>query len=152
MTVKKIPDGYAAVTPYLVVRGCAQAIDFYRRAFGAEEVMRLDLPDGKVAHAEIRIHGSVIMLSDENPQWQSQSPQTLGGTPASLMLYVEDCDAVFERAVQAGATVNMPVSDQFYGDRCGNVTDPFGHKWSIATHVEDVSHDEVVRRMQKMFA
>jgi PhnB protein len=149
--VKKIPDGYSAVTPYLTVRDAVRAIDFYQQAFGAEELMRLVMPGGKIGHAEIRIGGAVIMLHDENPEWGTRSPQTLGGTVGSLMLYVDDVDAAFARAVAAGATVDMPVADQFYGDRCGNVTDPFGHKWSIATHVEDVPQDEIERRAAKLF-
>jgi len=150
-SVKPIPDGYTAVTPYITVKGAAAAIAFYKQAFGAEELMRLDSPDGKVAHAEISIAGAVIMLHDEQPQWQALSPQTLGGTGSAIMLYVPDVDAVVARAVQAGATLTMPVVDQFYGDRCGNVTDPFGHKWSVATHVEDVSPEEIAVRAAKMF-
>lgn len=150
--VKAIPDGYTAVTPYITVKGAAQAIEFYKKAFGAEEVLRLDAPDGKVAHAEIRIGGAVIMLHDEAPQWHALSPQTIGDSASSIMLYVNDADAVVKRAVEAGATVTMEVADQFYGDRCGNVKDPFGHKWSIATHIEDVAPDEIARRAAKMFA
>jgi PhnB protein len=150
-TVKKIPDGYTAVTPYLTLKGCAQAIEFYKKAFGAEEVMRLAMPDGKIGHAEIRIGGSVIMLHDESPQWNALSPQTIGDSASSIMLYVNDADAVVKRAVDAGATLTMPVADQFYGDRCGNIKDPFGHKWSIATHIEDVPPDEIERRAAAMF-
>lgn len=150
--VNPIPAGYTAVTPYLTIQGAAEAIAFYRKAFGAEEVMRLPMPDGKLAHAEIRIGGAVIMLHDENPQWEALSPTTVGNSSSSLMLYVDDCDAVVARAVEAGAKVTMPVADMFYGDRCGNIVDPFGHKWSIATHVEDVPPDEIARRAQKMFA
>jgi len=149
--VKKIPDGYTAVTPYLTVIGAAQAIDFYKKAFGAEESFRMPMPDGKVAHAEIRIGGAVIMLHDEAPQWKAFSPQTIGDTGCSIMLYVNDVDAVVKRAVDAGATLTMEVADQFYGDRCGGIKDPFGHKWSIATHVEDVEPDEIRRRAAKMF-
>ncbi len=150
-SVKPIPDGYTAVTPYLTIVGAARAIDFYRQAFGAEEVMRMPMPDGKLAHAEVRIGGAVIMLHDENPDWNALSPQTLGGSGSSLMLYVDDVDAVVERAVKAGATLTMPVADQFYGDRSGGLTDPFGHKWTIATHIEDVPPDEMARRGEKMF-
>jgi PhnB protein len=150
-SVKPIPDGYTAVTPYLTIKGAAAAIDFYKKAFGAEEVLRIDMPDGQVGHAEIRIGGAVIMLAEENPAWKSVSPQTLGGSPTGIMLYVTDPDAVVQRAVDAGATVTMPVADQFYGDRCGNVVDPFGHKWSIATHIEDVAPDEIRRRAAAMF-
>jgi PhnB protein len=149
--VKKIPDGYTAVTPYLTIKGAAKAIDFYKKAFGAEEVLRLDMPDGKIAHAEISIGGARIMLHDEAPDWAALSPQTIGDSGSSLMLYVNDADAVFKRAVDAGATVTMEMADQFYGDRCGNIKDPFGHKWSIATHIEDVEPDEIKRRAAKMF-
>jgi PhnB protein len=149
--VRKIPEGYPGVTPYLTVKGAAQAIEFYRRAFGAEEVMRLQAPDGSVMHAEIRLGGGVLMLHDEAPQWQAFSPPTLGGSPCGLMLYVEDVDAVVQRAVAAGATLTMAVADQFYGDRCGGLKDPFGHKWHVATHVEDVPEDEIRRRAAKLF-
>lgn len=149
--VKAIPDGYSAVTPYLTVKGAAQAIDFYKKAFSAEEVMRFNSPDGKIAHAEVRIGGSVIMLHDEAPEWKALSPQTIGDSGSSIMLYVPDVDVVFKRAVEAGATVLMDVADQFYGDRCGNIRDPFGHKWSIATHIEDVEPDELQRRAAKLF-
>ena len=151
MPVKPIPDGYSAVTPYITVRNAAAAIEFYTKAFGAEQTLRLDSPDGKVAHAEIRIGGSVIMLSEEEPKWGALSPETVGGTPCSIMLYVKDADAVFKRAVDAGATVTMEMADQFYGDRCGGIKDPFGHKWSIATHIEDVPPDEIGRRAAKKF-
>jgi PhnB protein len=149
--VQKIPDGYTAVTPYITVKGAAQAIEFYKKAFGAEETYRLPMPDGKIAHAEIRIGGAPIMLHDEAPDWKALSPQTIGDSPCSLMLYVSDVDAVVKRAVDAGATLTMEVADQFYGDRCGGVTDPFGHKWSIATHIEDVPHDEIARRAARKF-
>ena len=150
--VKSIPDGFTAVTPDLTIKGAAAAIDFYKKAFGAEESYRLQSPDGKVAHAEIRIGGSAIMLHDEMPNWKALSPKTIGDTPCSIMLYVKDPDAVVKRAVEAGATLTMEVADQFYGDRCGGVTDPFGHKWSIATHIEDVPNDEIARRAAKMFS
>ena len=149
--VKKIPDGYTAVTPYLTVKGAAKAIDFYKKAFGAEEGYRLPMPDGKIAHAEIRIGGGAIMLHDEAPDWKALSPQTIGDTASSIMLYVNDADTVVKRAVDAGATLIMEVADQFYGDRCGSVKDPFGHKWTIATHIEDVTPDEIARRAAKMF-
>ncbi len=151
MPVKPIPDNYTAVTPYITVKGAANAIAFYKKAFGAEESYRLDGPDGKVMHAEIRIGGAAVMLHDEMPQWQALSPQTIGDSASSLMLYVKDVDAVVKRAVEAGATLTMPVADQFYGDRCGSVKDPFGHKWSIATHIEDVPPEEIERRARKMF-
>jgi PhnB protein len=150
--VKPIPDGYSAITPYITVKGASAAIDFYKKAFGAEESYRLDGPDGKVMHAEIRIGGAPIMLHDEMPDWKALSPQTIGDTASSLMLYVTDADAVVKRAVDAGATLTMEVADQFYGDRCGSIKDPFGHKWSIATHIEDVSNEEIGKRAQKMFS
>ena len=149
--VKAIPDGYTSVTPYLTVKDAAKAIEFYKKAFNAEEVMRFNTPDGKIAHAEVRIGGAVIMLHDETPEWKALSPQTIGDSGSSIMLYVPDVDVVFKRAVEAGATVLMDVADQFYGDRCGNIRDPFGHKWSIATHIEDVEPDELQRRSAKLF-
>ncbi len=149
--VKSVPDGFHSVTPHLVVRGAAAAIEFYKKAFGATEVMRMTMPDGKaVGHAEIKIGDSLIMIADEFPQ--CQSPQALGGSPVTLGLYVEDCDAVFQRAVAAGAQVRMPPADMFWGDRYGQVTDPFGHIWSIATHKEDVAPEEMGRRAQAAFA
>lgn len=146
--VQPIPAGYHTVTPYLIVRGAARAIDFYRNAFGASEVMRFDEPNGRIAHAEIRIGDSHVMLADESDAYRS--PQTLGGAGASLMLYVEDVDRMFAQAVAAGATVQRPVADQFYGDRVGTIVDPFGHVWSIGTHKEDVSMEEMHRRMAKL--
>ncbi len=146
--VQPIPAGYHTVTPYLMVREAARAIDFYRNAFGASEVMRFNGPNGRIAHAEIRIGDSHVMLADENDI--HRSPQTLGGAGASLMLYVEDVDKVFAQAVAAGATVQRPVADQFYGDRVGTLVDPFGHVWSIGTHREDVSMEEMQRRMAKL--
>ena len=145
--VQPIPIGYHSVTPYLMVRDAARAITFYRNAFGAEEVMRLDGPNGKVAHAEVKIGDSHVMLADEMPDEEFVGPQTLGGAGVSLMLYVDDADATFAQAIAAGATVRRPVADQFYGDRVGTLVDPFGHVWSIGTHREDVSVDEVRRRM-----
>ena len=150
-SVKPIPDGYTAVTPYLTIKGAGAAIDFYKKAFGAEEAFRMNTPDGKVMHAEIRIGGAVIMLHDEMPEWKALSPQTIGDSASSIMLYVNDVDAVMKRALDAGATQIMEAADQFYGDRCGGVKDPFGHKWSIATHIEDVAPDEIARRAAKMF-
>ena len=156
MSVKPIPDGYHTATMYLIVKGAAAALDFYKKAFNAEEVMRFEGPGGSVGHAEIKIGDSPIMLGDENPQWGAISPTTLGGTASGICLYVRDCDTVFNRAVAAGATVAKPLQDQFYGDRSGTVTDPFGHKWTIATHIEDVSPEEMRRRhddlMKKMGA
>jgi PhnB protein len=150
--VKPIPEGYHTVTPYLIIQGAAKAIDFYKQAFGATETMRMPMPDGKIAHAEIKIGDSPVMLADEMPQMGYKNPQALGGSPVSLMLYLEDVDTVFERAVTNGAKAVRPVADQFYGDRMGTLTDPFGHVWSIATHKEDVSADEMQRRMKAMQA
>jgi PhnB protein len=135
--------GYHTVTPYFTVPCSAEAIAFYTKAFGAVERMRLTLPDGGIAHAEITIGDSVIMLGDENPVWGNKSPKTLGGTPAGCNLAVPDVDAAFDRAVAAGATVLMPVADQFYGERSGTVLDPFGHKWSLSTHIKDMTPAEM---------
>lgn len=146
--VQPIPAGYHSITPYLMVRDAARAIAFYRDAFGAHEVMRFDTPNGKVAHAEVKIGDSHVMLADESPEFAG--PQTLGGAGVSLMLYVDDVDATFARAVASGATVRRPVADQFYGDRLGTLADPFGHVWSIATHREDVPLEEMQRRMASM--
>lgn len=148
MAVKPIPDGYHAVTPYLIVAGAARAIDFYSRAFGATEVMRISAPGGKIGHADIRIGEAHVMLADEAPEMGHKGPQGYGGTPVSLLLYVTDVDATFKRAVQAGAKQLRPVENQFYGDRAGTLQDPFGHAWSIATHVEDVSPEEMSRRAE----
>ena len=141
MSVKAIPDGYHTITPAIVVRGAAKAIEFYRQAFGAEVVDRMDGPDGSVMHAELRIGNSIMMLGDENPQFGTLSPQSTNGTSSSLHIYVDDADAVFARAVSAGATVKYPLENAFWGDRYGKVTDPFGHEWGIATHVKDVSRE-----------
>ena len=146
--VQPIPAGYHSVTPYLMLRSAAKAIDFYCAAFGAQEVMRFEGPPGRIAHAEIRIGDSHVMLADENED--HVGPQTLGGAGVSLMLYVPDVDATFARAVANGATVQRPVADQFYGDRVGTLVDPFGHVWSIGTHHEDLSMEEVKRRMDAM--
>lgn len=141
---KPIPDGYHAVTPYLTIRGASAAIDFYKKAFGAEEKVRMPGPDGdSLMHAEIAIGGSMIMLSDEFPERGVMSPTHYGGPTSSLMLYVPDADAVFRQAVAAGATALMPVTDMFWGDRMGQVLDPFGHKWAIATHTLDLTADEM---------
>ena len=150
MTVPYKPPGYHSVTPYLALRDANAAIDFYLRAFGAELVLKLDLPDGSIAHAEIRIGDSVLMLAEENEQWGNRSPQGLGGSPVSLMIYVPDVDAAFDRALAAGATRVRPVEDQFYGDRSGTLADPYGYQWTLATHVEDVSTEEAQRRMNAM--
>ena len=146
--VKPVPDGYHAVTPYLIVNGAASAIDFYKKAFGATELMRMASPDGRVGHAEIRIGDSPIMLADEFPEMGHKSPQTLGGSPISIMIYVTDVDTVFKQAIAAGGKEQRPVKDQFYGDRSGTLEDPFGHVWHVATHKEDVSPEEMERRMK----
>jgi PhnB protein len=142
-----IPEGYHSVTPYLCVDDAVRAIEFYKEAFGATEIMRMEAPGGKIGHAEVRVGDSVIMLADEFPELSFRSPQTVGGTSAHFMIYVEDVDARVEQAVAAGAKLTRPVKDQFYGDRTGGVEDPFGHHWYIATHVEDLSPEEVKRRM-----
>jgi PhnB protein len=144
--VKPIPEGYHSVTPYLILSGAGDAIAFYKRALGAEEVMRLADPGGKVHRAEISIGDSRIMLADEHPEIQALSPKTVGGSPVSIHLYVEDVDRAVERAVAAGATLVRPVADQFYGDRVGGIEDPFGYRWFIATHKEDLTMDEIRRR------
>ncbi len=149
---KPIPDGFHAVIPYLTVKDPAQAIDFYQRAFGARERVRMPAPDGKVGHAELQIEDSIIMLGAECPEHGSVSPETLEGSPVGLALYVENVDDVFQRAVEAGATVKEPVSDKFWGDRAGSLTDPFGHKWMVLTHIEDVSPEEMKKRMQEAFS
>ncbi len=148
--VTPIPEGYHTVTPYLVVDGAAEAIEFYKRAFGAQELFRMASPDGQaVWHAEIQIGDSRLMLGDEFPEMGDyRAPKSLGGTTASLHIYVEDADAAFQRAVEAGATVSMPLEDAFWGDRYGKVTDPFGHQWGIATRQEEVSEEEMQRRAQ----
>ena len=159
MSVSPIPEGYHSVTPYLVVDGADSAIDFYRRAFGAEEMLRLPMPvqsgsaggaegGDKIGHAEVRIGNAMVMLADEFPEMGILGPKSRGGPTSSLMIYTEDCDAMFARAVAEGATVEKPPEDQFYGDRCGNIVDPFGHRWSIATHKEDLSEEEIQRRMK----
>ncbi len=150
MPVNPIRDGWNTVTPYLTIDGAAAALDFYKKAFGAEEVERHPGPGGKVMHAEIRIGDSRIMLSDEFPQMGGKGPRTLGGTPVALYVNVRDCDAVFNRAVAAGAKVVRAVQNEFYGDRAGTLTDPFGHKWTVASHVEDVSSADLKRRMAEM--
>jgi PhnB protein len=145
-----IPAGYRTVTPYLILKGASAAIEFYRRAFDAEEVLRLSTPDGGVAHAEIKIGDSMLMCADEFPDMGFHSPKKYGGTPVGFAIYVPDVDAAFAKAVAAGAAVKRPVQDQFYGDRTGQVEDPFGHSWTLATHIEDVSPEEMRRRMAAM--
>jgi PhnB protein len=148
---KPIPDGYHSATPYLIVNGAAEAIDFYKRAFGATELLRMADPKGGIAHAEIRIGDSVIMFADENPNMGYRGPRSLGGSTVSIMLYVEDVDSTFERAVKEGARAQRPVANQFYGDRSGTLEDPFGHFWTIATHIEDVAPEEMQRRVEAAF-
>jgi PhnB protein len=152
MAVKPIPEGYQSVTPYLAIEGAAKAIEYYKNAFGAKERTRMDTPDGKVGHAELEIGDSLVMLSDALPQFTTKSPTELGGTTASVFLYVEDVDAVVKQAVDAGGTVAMEVADQFWGDRLGSVTDPFGHSWLIATHVENVTPEEIAERTKAAMA
>jgi PhnB protein len=147
---KPIPDGFHGATPYMCVADAAKAIEFYKQAFGATEVMRLAEPSGKIGHAELKIGEALIMLADEYPEFGHRSPKTLGGSPISIHLYVEDVDALAARAVAAGATLLRPVADQFYGDRAASLQDPFGHRWSIATHKEDVPPAELERRYAAM--
>lgn len=144
---KAIPDGYHSVTPYLIVKGAARALEFYKKAFNAQELYRMDAPGGTIGHAEIQIGDSRIMLSDEFPEMGARSPETLGGSPIGLCIYVENVDVLFKQAVAAGGKEERPVKDQFYGDRSGTLRDPFGHQWTIATHKEDVSPEEMARRM-----
>lgn len=146
MAAKHIPAGYHTVTPYLIVKGAANAIDFYKKVFGATELMRFAGPGGTIGHAEMKIGDSPIMLADEHPQMGYRSPASLGGTPVSIMLYVDDVDKVVDGAVKAGAKLERAVADQFYGDRNGTIHDPYGHVWTIATHKEDVSQEEMERR------
>jgi PhnB protein len=144
--IKPIPDGHNSVSPYLIVDGAARALDFYKKAFGATELYRLTAPDGKVGHAEVRIGDTLVMLADEHPDFGAHGPGHYKGSPISLHLYVEDVDTVVQRASAAGARVTRPVADQFYGDRRGTFEDPFGHTWHVASHVEDVSAEEIKRR------
>jgi PhnB protein len=148
--VQAVPTGYAGVTPYLIIRDAARALEFYKKAFGAKELMRFPAPGGKIGHAEIKIGDGIVMLADESPEMGHKSPQALGGTAITLMFYVPDVDAQFAKAVAAGGTVKQALKDQFYGDRSGTITDPFGHIWTIATHKEDVSPEEMQRRMAAM--
>jgi uncharacterized glyoxalase superfamily protein PhnB len=149
-TTDPIPSGMHTVTPHLICAGAGEAIDFYKKAFGASELSRMPGPDGKVMHASIRIGDSVIMLNDENPQWGALGPKALKGSPVTIHLYVEDADAMFNQAVRAGAKVTMPLDDMFWGDRYGKVEDPYGHQWSIATHTRDVTPQEMQKAMADM--
>lgn len=149
--VSAIPDGFNTINTYLIVPKCTEAIPFYEKAFRAEHVMSMPGPvEGSTMHAEMAIGNSMLMMTDANPDWQAKSPAELGGTPVSLHLYVEDADTLFQQAVDAGCTVLMPMTDMFWGDRMGKLADPFGHQWSIATHVEDVSPEDMAIRQQKM--
>jgi uncharacterized glyoxalase superfamily protein PhnB len=142
-TSKRVPEGYHTVTPHLTIRGAAEAIEFYKKALGAREIRRSPGPDGKLMHGEIQIGDSRIFLNDEFPEMGASSPPALKGTPVTMHLFVEDCDAVFEKAVKAGATVAMPLADQFWGDRYGLLVDPFGHRWAIASHLKDMTPEQM---------
>jgi PhnB protein len=152
MATKPIPEGYNTLSTYLTVDDAAQAMEYYKKAFGAKERMRMDAPDGKIAHAELEIGDSLVMLSDPFPQATTRPPKELGGTSASVFMYVEDADATVKQAVDAGATITMEVADQFWGDRFGSIQDPFGHSWSIATHVEDVPPEQMAERAKEAMA
>lgn len=152
MPTKAIPEGYHTATPYLVVRNAAQAIEFYKKAFNAQELMRFATPDGKIGHAELRIGDSNVFVADESPQMPNKSPQTLGGCTGGVMLYVDDVDTTYQRAVDAGGKTQMPVADMFWGDRYGSLIDPYGHVWSVATHKEDVAPGEMEKRAQDFYA
>lgn len=149
--VKPIPEGYHSVTPYLCVKGAVDAIEYYKKAFGATELFRME-HDGKIGHAEIKIGDSPIMLADEFPEMGFVSPATLGGSPVGIMIYVDDVDTIYKQAIAAGGVEKKPVQDQFYGDRSGTLADPFGHVWTVATHKEDVAPEEIEKRMASMKA
>ena len=152
MSTPHVYPGAATLSAYINIKGCSEAIEFYKKAFGAKEIGRLLMPDGSIAHAEIEIEGSLLMMADENIEWGNKGPLTLGGNPITIGLYVKDVDAAFQKAVDAGGTVVMPVADMFYGDRVGKVMDPFGYKWMIGTHVKDVSYEEMQKISDQMFA
>jgi PhnB protein len=152
MAAKPIPDGYHTVTPYLILHDARAGLEYYQKAFGAKETLKMEGPGGKIMHAEISIGDSVIMMADEFPEMGVRSPKSMGGTPVSILLYVEDVDQRFNKAVAAGGTIKKPLQNQFYGDRSGTYEDPFGHVWTIATHVEDVAPDEMRRRAEAMMA
>ena len=152
MSTQHVYPGAATLSAYINIKGCSEAIEFYKKAFGAKEIGRLLMPDGSIAHAEIEIEGSLLMMADENIEWGNKGPLTIGGNPLTFGLYVKDVDAAFQKAVNAGCTVVMPVADMFYGDRVGKVMDPFGYKWMIGTHVKDVSYEEMQKISDQMFA
>ena len=151
MPVKAVPDGYNTVTPYLIVKNATQALDFYKRALGAKERLRLEAPGGKIGHAEIEVDGSCVMLADEHPEMGYVGPRTIGGTPVSLHIYVVDVDTRFKQAIAAGGVEKRPVQDQFYGDRSGTFEDPYGHLWHLATHKEDLSQEEINKRAEALY-
>jgi PhnB protein len=152
MSIKAIPAGHHTASPYLTIKNAAEALEFYKKAFGANEIYKLMMPDGRLGHAEMRVGDSIIMMADEFPEYGGKAPQTLGGSPVSIYLYVEDVDAFFKKALAAGAKERKPVMDQFYGDRSGQLEDPFGHLWWVATHKEDVAPEEIQKRAEAMFA
>jgi uncharacterized glyoxalase superfamily protein PhnB len=149
--IKAVPEGFHTITPSLIIRDAAKAIDFYKKAFAAEELMRMPGPGGKVMHAEIRIGSSIVMMADENPEWECKSPLMLGGSPVNFFVYVENVDSAWRRAVDAGAKVKMPLSDQFWGDRMGALEDPFGHKWSLAQRTRNLTVDEIKKGQEEFF-
>jgi PhnB protein len=147
--VSPIPEGFHTVTPYLIIRGAAKAMEYYQASFGAKEVMRLPMGD-KIGHAEMQIGSSRIMLADEMPEMEIKGPESIGGTPVGICIYTEDCDAMFDQAIAGGGKVSRPMADQFYGDRMGTLIDPFGHQWTVGTHKEDLSPEEIAERMKNM--
>lgn len=150
-TVSPIPDGYGGVIPYLVIRGAGDAIEFYKKVFGAEEVLRLAAPDGSIGHAELKIEGRPLMLADEVPDMEIKAPPTIGGSATGLMLYVADSDAVFNGAIEAGAVAFKPICEQFYGERCGTFDDPFGHRWTVSSRTEELTHEEISQKFQDLY-
>ena len=152
MSISHIYPGAYTLNAYVTMKNCSEAIEFYKKAFGATEKGRLLMPNGQIGHAEIMIEGSMLMMADENIEWGNKSPETIGGNPMAFCLYVTDVDAVFQKALDAGANIVMPVDDMLYGDRVGQVMDPFGYKWMIATHKEDVSYEEMQKRSENMFS
>lgn len=151
MAVNPIPEGYSGVTAYLVIRGASEAIDFYKNVFDAKETLRLAAPDGSIGHAELELAGGFVMLADEVPDMDIKAPPTVGGSSCGLMVYFEDADAVFNKALEAGATAFKPICDQFYGERSGTIDDPFGHRWTIASKIEDLSHEEVRQKFEDLY-